>query len=53
MSKEKQILQCWGAGYSHQQTASALGVSRNTVRACRRGYQTQYLRLNKFFSDRQ
>lgn len=34
MSKEKQILQCLGNGYSQRQTATALGVSRNTVKAC-------------------
>ena len=34
MSKEKQILQCWGEGYSQRQTAAVLGVSRNTVKAC-------------------
>ena len=33
MSKEKQILQCWGNGYSQRQTAASLGVSRNTVSA--------------------
>lgn len=31
MSKEKQILQYWGQGYSQRWTAKTLGVSRNTV----------------------
>ncbi len=34
MSKEKQILQCWGDGWSQRKTATTLGVSRNTVKAC-------------------
>ena len=31
MSKEKPILQYWGDGRSQRQTATSLGVSRNTV----------------------
>ena len=34
MSKEKQILQYWGNGYSQRRIAIALNVSRNTVKAC-------------------